>query len=408
MRDRALLLGESIRDALQQLVSEIVRRKPGGYLIEGRLPEIALTLPWLEAARQTGGHGFARGLVDEIERQVELAIAEAAAFQPGRAFCHRCAGGSCEHSLPPSSRHIFIGYGATGAPCWREFGQYCLELRHPEVDRLFEEPPAFITFLHERLELHSALLPTFQSGGREVIGQVTAGFFTMPARAGEGRGVLALTFQAVASGAATSGAGGSCRIGLNLLGTGPDGQDLALLWERQQDLPWRRALRWAQSALSSLHRPGARRPGGRAPAPGAEPAEAPVIPPQLERRVMGILQGLARRLEQDVKGRTRRTSHADERHETGERPTRMALEDIRGARPEAFLLDQRSGVVVVLGGRGRTHFFSPEGRLVSSVRYSRDAIERKKKQGIWRALGAEEARTVRHGLLSATPGAPGP
>jgi hypothetical protein len=123
---------------------------------------------------------------------------------------------------------------------------------------------------------------------------------------------------------------------------------------------------------------------------------------------MGILQGLARRLEQDVKGRARRTAHADERHETGERPTRMALEDIRGARPEAFLLDQRSGVVVVLGSRGRTHFFSPEGRLVSSVRYSRDAIERKKKQGIWRALGTEEARTVRHGLLSATPGAPGP
>jgi hypothetical protein len=82
----------------------------------------------------------------------------------------------------------------------------------------------------------------------------------------------------------------------------------------------------------------------------------------------------------------------------------MAIEDIRGARPEAFLLDERSGAVVVLGGRGRTHFFTPEGRLVSSVRYSRDAIERKKKRGIWRALGPDEARSVRHGLLRATPG----
>lgn len=122
---------------------------------------------------------------------------------------------------------------------------------------------------------------------------------------------------------------------------------------------------------------------------------------------MGILQGLARRLEQDVKGRARRTAHAGERHETGERPTRMAIEDIRGARAEAFLLDERSGAFVVLGGRGRTHFFTPEGRLVSSARYSRDAIERKKKQGIWRALGADEARTVRHSLLREPPGATG-
>jgi hypothetical protein len=406
MRDRAILLGESVRVSLLDMVREILRRKPGGHLIEDRLHAITITLPLLATEHQDEASTFPRELLATIERQIDEAIEAAAAFQPGQAFCHRCAAAACDHSRPPTSRHVFIGYGATGVPCWREFGQYCLELRHPEVDRLFEEPPAFITFLQGREELHSALLPPFQSGGRELVGQVIAGFFNLPARAGEGRGVLALTLQAVASG----GAGGRSRIGLNLLGTGPDGSDLALLWERQQDLPWRRAVRWTQAALSSLDRQGARRSSSRGPARGGAvygASESSSVPAHLERRVMGILQGLARRLEQDVKGRARRTAHADERHETGERPTRMALEDIKGARPEAFLLDERSGAFVVLGGRGRTHFFSSEGRLVSSARYSRDAVERKKKQGVWRALGSDEARSLRDSLLRASPGAPG-
>ena len=73
----------------------------------------------------------------------------------------------------------------------------------------------------------------------------------------------------------------------------------------------------------------------------------------------------------------------------------MAVEDIRAASGEAFLIDENSGTVVVLGERGRTHFFSPEGRLVSSVRYSRDAVERKRSQGLWRPASAGEIEHLR-------------
>jgi hypothetical protein len=51
--------------------------------------------------------------------------------------------------------------------------------------------------------------------------------------------------------------------------------------------------------------------------------------------------------------------------------------------------------VVVLGDRGRTHFFTPDGRLVSSVRYSREAIERKVKLEVWRKATAEVAEALR-------------
>jgi len=111
---------------------------------------------------------------------------------------------------------------------------------------------------------------------------------------------------------------------------------------------------------------------------------------------VGILNGLARRLEQDLRGRSRRTAHADRRHQDGDRPTRKALDDTRQTRSNGLLLvDERSGALVILGERGRTHFFTPEGRLVSSVRYSREAIERKRQAGLWRSAGDEEARDFR-------------
>ena len=63
-------------------------------------------------------------------------------------------------------------------------------------------------------------------------------------------------------------------------------------------------------------------------------------------------------------------------------------------------MDERSGTVVVLGDRGRTHFFTTEGRLVSSVRYSPDAIERKRNLGLWREASDSEAGALRERLLA--------
>jgi hypothetical protein len=154
-------------------------------------------------------------------------------------------------------------------------------------------------------------------------------------------------------------------------------------------------VRWAQAALSTVLRDAGRQPGARR----GTGAKAPQAEALVDRRVMAILQGLARRLEQDVRGRSRRTAHADIRHETGERPTRKAVDDVRVAGDGSFLIDERNGAVVVLGDRGRTHFFTPEGRLVSSVRYSRDAIERKRKTGLWRPLAAAQAAAMKEALL---------
>ena len=58
------------------------------------------------------------------------------------------------------------------------------------------------------------------------------------------------------------------------------------------------------------------------------------------------------------------------------------------------MVDVRSGAIVVLGERGRTHFFAGSGRLVSSVRYSKEAIARKIKFEKWREARPEERKAL--------------
>jgi hypothetical protein len=292
--------------------------------------------------------------------------------RPGHVYCHRCGGSSCEHSLPPSCRHVFTGYSPTGLPRWEDFARLCLLLKHPEVDRLYEQPPAFLTMVQRSRELHGVMLDAFRSGPHMLMGQVAAGFYSVPARAEEGRGVLALTLQAVAGDGASSGT----RLGLNVLGLTPAGEELTMLWERQDDLSWRRSVRWAQSALERCAR--------RAHADD-----------RLQLIVDRIMHGLARRLAREHRARSRRTRHAEARHLSGRRPTRKALADLRSADDASFMVDEKSGALVVLGGRGRTHFFTPEGRLVSSVRYRRDEIGRKSKYGKWRVATTEEREGLR-------------
>jgi hypothetical protein len=374
MSDSVKALGEIAGDVLQRIVRELLARKAGGHLIEARLEEIELRLP---LALRADPADFADDLVGTLDRILDDAIQHAAAFRPGRAFCHRCAQAGCEHSVPPSCREVFVGYAPTGVPLWKDFAQHCLDLKHPEVDRLYDEPPAFLTWVQAGDELRRRLLTAFRSPSYELFGQIAAGFFPVKTRQEEGRGVLALTFQVVGSRGRRDR-----RLALNLLGVAPSGEELETLWERYREVPWMRAVRWAQSALASIRIGGRRRRGS-------------LDDREVDVRIEGILRGMARRLEREHRARSRRTHHAEHRHESGRRPTRNAIDDIRAAGPDAILVDERSGTVVVLGDRGRTHFFTAEGRLVSSVRYSPDAIERKRKSANGSSGCGARPRTAR-------------
>lgn len=342
------------------LVREILSRKPGGHLVDPTLHEVILELVVSLNDAEDSAACFADVLTRHIDRALDDAIQHVAMFRPGRTFCHRCEGPECEHAEPPSSRHVFAGYRPTGTPVWKDFAQQCLEERHEQVDRLYDDKPAFLTLVRDPEALRRDLLEAFRAKGYRLHGQVTAGFYTVPGKVTEGRAVLALTFQV----ASAAGAGGKKIFGLNILGRTPE----------EGLFPWRRPVQWAQSALATLGR-------GRQD--------------DLDGRIEGILNGLARRLQQEQRSRSRRTRHAGQRHDAGDRPTRKALEDLEAAGSDDFYLDERNGTLVILGQRGRTHFFSADGRLVSSVRYSREGIGGKLKNGLWRRAAGEEIETVR-------------
>lgn len=378
-------------DALDRMVRELAARKPGAHLIEGSLRRVPLP-PHVEVrGADAGPRRFARALAGEIDRHLDDLVQHAAAFRPGRVHCHRCESSVCDHSLPPSCRHVFVRYANTGLPVWEDFAQFCLDRRHPQVDRLFDSAPAFITVFLDRESLHGGLIDAFRNDRYELLGQVTAGFYPAPGRRGEGRTVIALSLQAAAT---RSSAGQRLQVGLNLLGRAPDGGALEDLWERYDDLPWRRAIGWAQTALATVAPRGRRPPGNR------EGPEA-----RLEQRVDRILLGLSRRLERERRARTRRTRHAELRHASGRRPTRKAIDDAREVRPENVCIDDKSGTLVVLGERGRTHFFTPAGQHVSSVRYAREAIERKLRRELWRPAAVAEVEGFK-AALAATEGGP--
>jgi hypothetical protein len=109
----------------------------------------------------------------------------------------------------------------------------------------------------------------------------------------------------------------------------------------------------------------------------------------------GVLDGLSRRLEKDRRATERKTVHARDRHAQGDRPTRMALADLARAGEDDVLVDRRQDTLVVLGDKGRAHVFNFAGKLVTSIRYNPESIERRRQRDQWRPASGEEIARLR-------------
>jgi hypothetical protein len=385
---------ERIRQALQLLIDEVrerIDRHPLGHLVAGRGEQIdlRLTLPTALRDGQLGKVG--RDASESLQEAVQSLLQHSALFQPGRVLCLRCQTAACEHSAPADGRQVFAGWGPAGLPRFADFGQWLLQRRDPRIDLLYRDSPQLITVVVPEAELAGGLIPAFRQreDSYRIHAQITAGWYQALDRQGPpgARKPLAVSLQLVSTHSRRHGR----RFGVNVVGVGPGGEPLENLYDRIGAIPWGDAVRWAQGVLVGIEEQLERSP--------RTPLET------VERRIEGVANAVARRLEKDWRGKERRTLHGQQRHAEKDRPTRMAMADLSRATAENLLFDTRRETLVVVGDRGRAHVFNLAGKLVTSVRYNPAVIEKRRQNGVWRPAAAEEIRKVREQVAAVAAGA---
>lgn len=373
-------------ELLAETAHDRLRLHPQGHMVRGDRETLELPVPLPLSAERDSDRAAVERAAHELQAAIEAGIEgllhHRSAFRPGRVYCLRCESAECDHAALPSPRATFAGYGPSGVPRFVDFPQWLVERRDPRAGDLYRRGNRVVAVPVDEDELLAQLLAVYRdrTAGYRLHGQVSAGFYRVTDRRGH-QVPIAATFQVVSS----RPEGNRRRYSLNVLALGPEGEPPEHLFDRLGESPWGTEVRWAASVLTSIERSVAKK--GRRKKKGVED--------KAERRIEGLLKGLARRLEKGERSRDRRTRHASKRHDQGDRPTRMALADLARARDEDVLLDARRRTFVVLGDRGRAHVFNRRGKLVTSIRYSTDAIERRREKGRWKPLPKDEVHALR-------------
>ncbi|MBL8692933.1 MAG: hypothetical protein JNJ88_02435 [Planctomycetes bacterium] len=367
-------LADAVRQALATLQrSAIAMARARG--LEGKLDAVELRVRIGKAARP---EALAESFLHELSARLDEAQSEEDAVVANHAYCFRCDSFLCTHSRPADPREVLSGYEPTGRPIWTDFVSLLLDRRDERAQAVAERAGGIVAFVLDGPSLTRNRIEAF--GGErppvEILTEVVAGPFSVAGAEGrEEQAALTVQFLAVRR-------PNHWRLVLHpisdprLLGAAAaaDDPDLAEI------------LATCRSALRKRVR-GA----GRA-------SEAP--DPSVRALTSALANDLARDFAHRYHVRGRRTRHAVERAEIGVRPTAQAFPDARAASDSDFLVDVKTGTVVVLAKNSRVHFFNPEGKHVSSVRFTGEAIRARQETGRWRAAHPGELTLFRARLAA--------
>jgi len=334
----------------------------------------------------SGDRGSARWLLEGLREHVGEAIRGATAFHQGHVYCFFTDQPRSPYSSPPHGVDVFAGYTANGKPAWIGFANLCLAQQEPRVDRIYADTPHVIALVQRQDALTGGLLPGFGRGSLawHLHGQVACGLIPrdldLKNRTGER---VALTLQIIE----TRQRAGRGRLQLNVIGLSP----LAIAEAAASAAPsspaeaFRRLIRATREKVDALGRRAAlaTRRGGTF---------------ELAAHVDALLNRLRSDLLRVFKSRDHRTRHAEERHESGERPTGLALSDSLEAGQGRFLRDERRDTVVVLGPKQRVHVFSRVGRHVTSLELLPQEVARRVDSGRWSPLEPHAVGIFQHML----------
>ncbi len=362
----------------------------------------------------------AEKLVALLRSRVREALLNAVAFERGHVYCLRCESSRCAHSSPPAPRAVFSGYEETGRPEWVELDKLLHRRGDPRIERLYSHTTydgasrrgrELVAVTLHRDEIYGRLLPGFDEPRWRcyVLGQICLGWFVPAAtdghdgadRIAESGDVMALTVQVVRNEKPPDGP----IVGINLVGRRPERSSATtahattaaaagvlaangVLEESILDgLP--DALRRLQREIAVFSGRG----GTRAPGIG-------VALDRLTNRCHQLLKDACRELEHRRRVDGRRTGHARDRARQGDRPTHKAFEDARAAADDHLYFDVQERTVCAVGPSNRVHFFSPDGRHVTSVVFPGHVVQQRVNSKRWAPLEPDRRAAFRGAVNS--------
>jgi len=365
---------ESEHHALQALRS-LSTMAEGLLEVEGIEPfarprylEIKIQVP-LDMKRD--GLRAAASAVGEILQRVGEVREHEKALKPGAVYCYFSNSAEGESSRSSDPRHVFEGYASTGKPNFVDFLTTAVERKYTNFDRLAAGEDVIVTHVTMGRVLRTQQLVEFgkTSPVYKILGQVDAGLFPLV----NSDKKAAFSFQLLRG----TTLEGRPRLRMHTVGAADlmdiADQDVALILSRFQHRLDQESLRLA-----------GKQKNGDSQGDDAE-----------EEFILPILQDLARQIAGNARRSQRRTEHAEQRTEQGNRPTSKAFEDARDATDRDLLWDDIDGTVVALGPKGRVHVFTPEAKHVTSLVMDGAQIQSRVKQGRWREAEPDERGSFR-------------
>ncbi|MBK8097608.1 MAG: hypothetical protein IPK26_10895 [Planctomycetes bacterium] len=300
--------------------------------------------------------------VEQILQRVREVREHEKALIPGAVFSYFAGTADAEGCRPAEPRQVFDGYSSTGKPVFSDFVTLAIERKDPGIDQLLAGDDIVLTRVTMGRVLRTQQLAEFGNNSPvfKILGQVDAGLFRVLGAEGK----CAFSFQLLRG----TTLEGKPRLRLHPVGA-VDVMDLAdpsllnLLSRCQRHLDTE-ALR-----LAGLLQNG-------------EVDEEEFARP--------LLVELAQRLASRARHAGRRTQHANERADEGQRPTPRAYPDAGEAHDDAIWWDTEKSTIVVLGPKGRVHVFTPQARHVTSVMMQGSAVQNRRQQGRWRQAEPDE------------------
>lgn len=379
-RDATSRAEEAARKALAELdrLVALLAQEQGAPLPDDAVVSLPIEVPLArgETGKQAPRGARVEALVADARVRLQEALAGATPFREGHVYCFFTNQPESPYSSPPRPTDVFAGYAASGRPEWVSFANLCLARKEPRVDRLYGDAPEVLALVLGPEDLASGeaeLMPSFARGHLlyRVLGQVVLGLVPRDLEPRSRADRVALTIQIVE----TSQPGLRHRLRLNVIGLAPD-EIAAAAADQPETSPaegFRRVIRAARARVDAL---------GRQAALAHKQRQVLDLEAQVAMQ-LGRLRGDVLRV---LKSRDYRTRHAAERHQSGERPTSLAVADALAATEGRFFRDEHKNTIVVLGPRHRVHVFTQQGKHVTSLELQPAEVERRLDLKRWRFL----------------------